>query len=114
MPRLSRCVPPRPPLAVEPLDDVRRHLLQTKGSEELRVKNSELRLWAVIRLDSLHPSSFFIPCLLCSSNDGGENGDELIGLVEQLGQTRLGNQFGGCYKAKPVVGFTGFFAGNEE
>ena len=45
---------------------------------------------------------------------GGENGDELIGLVEQLGQTRLGNEFGGCYKTKPVVGFTGFFTGNEE
>jgi len=66
---------------------------------------------------SILHSLFFIlytPTFFCSSNDGGENGDELIGLVEQLGQTRLGNEFGGCYKTKPVVGFTGFFAGNEE
>src|SRR4030095_2794016 len=59
-------------------------------------------------------SSFSTPTFFCSSNDGGENGDELIGLVEQLGQTRLGNEFGGCYKTKPVVCFTGFCTSNEE
>src|SRR5262245_19542226 len=59
---------------------------------------------------TIHHSSFSL--LLGFSDNGSKDGDELISLVQQFGQARLGNEFGRCEKAEPVVRLTGFFAGD--
>ena len=41
-------------------------------------------------------------------DDGCEDGDELIGFVEEGGELVLGNHVGGDEEAEPVVRFAGF------
>ncbi len=45
-------------------------------------------------------------------DDGCEDGDELIGFVEEGGELVLGNDVGGDEEAEPVVRFAGFLQGN--